>query len=137
MNGVLLDTNVISELARPQPSPQVVAYLARLPDAWLSIVTLHELEYGIRRHPSAKRRVELEGIVSGLLAAYADRLLPVGPEEARSAAALRVQAEQGGHALHLADALIAGTAQAHGLTIATRNVGDFAPLGVPVVNPWG
>ena len=49
---------------------------------------------------------------------------------------MRVQAQRAGRVLHLADALIAGTAMAHDLAVATRNVGDFEGLDVPVINPW-
>lgn len=67
---------------------------------------------------------------------YADRVLPLERREAESAAELRATAQRSGRVLHLGDALIAGTAKAHGLLIATRNVSDFDGLDADVTNPW-
>lgn len=64
------------------------------------------------------------------------RLLPLARQEAEWAARLRAQAQRSGRVMHLADALIAGTAKVHALAVATRNVGDFEYLGVAVTNPW-
>ena len=67
---------------------------------------------------------------------YEDQVLPVKRKEAEWAAQLRAQAHLSGRVLHLGDALIAGTAKAHHLSIATRNIGDFDGLDVDVINPW-
>ncbi len=64
------------------------------------------------------------------------RILPIRRSEAAQAALLRAQSRRLGRVLHLADALIAGTANAHGLAVATRNAGDFDYLDVAVINPW-
>ncbi len=136
MTGALIDTNVVSELTRPQPDAHVVTYLSGLVEGWLSAITLHELAYGIRRHPSGARRNLLSARVAELSASYGDRVLSVDQAVAEHAARYRVAAERAGRVLHLADALIAGTAAAHGLVLATRNVSDFDWSDVAVVNPW-
>lgn len=67
---------------------------------------------------------------------YEDRILPLDRLAAEQAAGLRARSQQAGRSLGLADALIAGTAKAHGMTVATRNVADFGRLDVGVLNPW-
>ena len=136
MVAFLIDTNVVSELTRPVPDLNVVAFLDAQPDIWLSTVVLHELEYGLGILPAGKRRNELSSTIANLVAEYGDRIIPLERAEAQAAAKLRAAAKNSGRVLHLGDALIAGTAKMHALTIATRNIADFDGLGVPVINPW-
>ena len=136
MNGFLLDTNVVSETTRPEPASQVTAFLTAQNDLWLSVIVLHELEFGLQLLLPGRRRDRIAAALSAFVAEYEHRILPIGRQEARSAAWFRGQSRRSGRILHLADALIAGTAQANGLTIATRNVDDFGGLGVAVTNPW-
>ena len=136
MTGYLLDSNVVSEAIKPKPAPSVLAFLETEADVWLSAVVLHELEFGILRLDSGGRRDQLGSSLESYLVQYAHRLLPVGDVEAVAAASLRAEAQRGGRVLHVADALIAGTARAYGLTVVTRNVGDFEAIDVDVVNPW-
>ena len=136
MNGVLLDTNVISELTRPAPAPPVVAFLAAREDLWLSTLVLHELEFGLLLLPAGRRRDALRDVLSEFLQRYEDRVLSVNTEAATWAARFRVDARREGRPLDLGDALIAGTAKAHDLAVATRNVMDFRGLDLVVANPW-
>lgn len=136
MSGYLLDTNVVSEIFRGAPDLQVRSFLAEQEDLWLSVIALHELEFGLNLLPRGRRREDLRTALSSYVEAYADSILPVTRAEAEQAALLRVQAQRGGRVLHLADALIAGTAIVHNLMLATRNVKDFVALDVDVVNPW-
>ncbi len=137
MNGFLLDTNVISELTKDAPHPRVTAFLAAKGELWLSTIVLHELDFGIDLLPPGRRRDSISAALAGFVSEYADRVLPVGRPEAAQAAALRARAHRFGRVLDLGDALIGGTAMANRLSVATRNVGDFAGLGLDVVNPWG
>lgn len=136
MRGFLLDTNVISELARNNPDPGVVAFLSGQEELWLSAVVLHELEFGLGLLPEGRRRDGIGAAVSVFVEEYEDRVLPLGRAEAAHAAALRVRARRAGRTLDLGDALIAGTAAAHELAVATRNVRDFDGLGLDLVDPW-
>ena len=136
MTGYLLDSNVVSEAIKPRPDPLVLSFLKTEADMWLSAVVLHELEFGILRLDPGRRRDHLRSRLESYLIQYAHRLLPVGDVEAVAAASLRAEAQRGGRVLHVADALIAGTARAYGLTVVTRNVGDFEAIDVDVVNPW-
>ena len=136
MSGFLLDTNVISELTKDAPHSGVTGFLADADDLWLSAVVLHELDFGVELLPPGRRREGIRAVLSAFVSEYADRVLPVGRPEAARAAALRARAHRAGRVLDMGDALIAGTAAAHALSIATRNVRDFDGLEVDVVNPW-
>lgn len=136
MSGILLDTNVISELTKDEPNPSVVSFLRRHNELWIATVVLHELEFGLRLLPRGRRREELQSVVAKYVAKFEDRILPLDRRAAEAAAELRVRAQQSGRTLHLGDAQIAGTAKAHDLSVATRNVTDFEGLDVAVINPW-
>ena len=132
----LLDTNLVSELRKPSGDERVVAWASVLPrsGAFLSVVTIREIEAGVLL---AERRDERQGahlrawFEESVLEGYADRILPVDLAVARRAAALHVPDPRPER-----DALIAATALTHGLTVATRNVSGFQPMGVDLVNPW-
>jgi toxin FitB len=133
---ILLDTVILSELRKRQPSPEVVRWLTsfRDSDLFLSVVSIGELERSIEK----KRKVDpafaelLTLWVEDLLRLYGDRVLPVTPAISRCWGALSARLGNDG-----ADLLIAATALTHGLQVATRNVRHFAPTGVNVVNPFG
>ena len=136
MSGYLIDTNVVSELTKASPDSRVVTFLSEQDDLWLSSVVLHELEFGLLSLPEGRRRDDLQQVLSDFTAEFDDRILPLERVEAEWAARLRAKAHLSGRVLHLGDALIAGTARAHGLSVATRNVKDFDGLDVNVANPW-
>ena len=133
---MLLDTNVISETTRHTPDKNVLRFLEALDTARVSVVTIHELQFGICRLPLGQRRADLTAAIDAFLAAFDDAVLDVDRAIARRAGQLRADAHATGRTLHLADALIAATALEHGLHLATRNARDFAGLGVSVVDPW-
>ena len=135
----LLDTNVVSELRkiRPGKADSFVAAWADSIDAadlYLSAITIQELEIGVllveRRDPAqgAVFRAWLNGHV---LPAFAGRILVVDTAVALRSARLHVPDLR-----PVRDGLIAATALVHGMTVVTRNVADFEPTGVPLLNPW-
>ena len=136
MSGYLLDANVISELTKAAPAPQVVTFLTQQYDLWLSVIVIHELEVGVQGMPGGQRRDIVSAVYRTFIGQHASRVLPVGRTAAERAAQLRAQARRAGHTLHLADALIAGTALVHELILATHNVRDFAALDIELVDPW-
>lgn len=138
MSGYLLDTNVVSLLSPSQGEPSA-AFLAWLDKAdetsglFLSVVTVHEIERGItlleRKGGTAKAR-ELRDWIDGLFATYADRILPIDMTISAVSGRIEAEALSAGHNPGMADALIAGTARAHALTVVTLNLCHFAPFGV-------
>lgn len=133
---ILLDTNVVSEPTRQRPDPAVLTFLAGLPDAFISVVTLHELRFGLLMLPEGQRRSALEQQIGKIGREFSDSILPVGQAEAELAATFRASAQSSGRVLHLADALIAASAQSNSLALATRNTSDFIGLGLRLVDPW-
>ncbi len=133
----LLDTNVPSELAKPSPDPRVEAWMAAQSLPHLSVVTIGELRKGFALLPESRRRAQLEQwfeIV--LLPLVAGRVLPVTHAICERWGILSAKRQLSGAPLAMADGLIAATALEYGLTLATRNVKDFADLGVTILNPW-
>ena len=137
MTGFLLDTNVVSEMLKPAPDPRVTEFLhARHDRLWLSVVVWYELEYGVQLLPRGRRRLRIATLVAGIVTNYEDRILPVGREAAQRAAGLRARARRAGRPAEAGDALIAGTAEAESLVVATRNTEHFAPFDIESMNPW-
>ena len=135
--GYLLDTNVISELTRDDPDPGVIEFLSIDTDRfWLSSLVLHEIEFGIRLLPEGRFRTRLETTYQRLFEQYEDRILPLNRAAAVSAARFRAARRQMRMSSDLGDALIAGTAKAFDVGVATRNIRDFEFMEIPVINPW-
>jgi len=133
----LLDTNVISELRRPARADVNVRAWAENTPAELyavSVVTIQELERGtllMERRDAAQGAILRRWLEEEVLARLASRILPIEVEVARRCAQLHVPDPRPER-----DALIAATAFVYGLTVVTRNVADFEPMGVAVLNPW-
>lgn len=105
----------------------------------LSAVTVTEIEDGIaklRREGATRRSADLATWRDVILHLYGDRILPLDTATARIAGALSDNARGQGQAPGLGDLIIAATARRHGLTILSRNLRHFAPLGVPVLDPF-
>ena len=134
--SLLLDTNVIFELMRKTPNQRVVSFVSGIAksDLFGSVLSIGEIRFGIERLAAGSRRDRLKKIVEDeLLAVKRAQLLPVSLEVAERWAKLKADA---GRSLPVADSLIAATALHHGLTLATRNVKDFAGLGLVLVDPF-
>ncbi len=136
---ILLDTNVVSELIRPNPNPKVEAWLAEQYSAnvFLSVISEAELRYGVAILPAGMRRDSLAAEIEGVLCEdFAGRILTFDSESARAYAVIAADRRAAGLPIHHADCQIAATARARGAKIATRNVADFHRCGVDVINPW-
>ena len=133
---IVLDTNVISEVTRRTPSPEVVAWIGRHSrELVTTTVTMWELLYGVERLPVGARRVELARDIERLFAAMPE-VLVFDAAAARAAAVMRARREALGRPVRSADLQIAGICAANGAAVATRNVDDFDDLGIDVINPW-
>ncbi|WP_017610744.1 type II toxin-antitoxin system VapC family toxin [Nocardiopsis xinjiangensis] len=136
---IVLDTNVISEVFRPQPDAQVVSWLESLSgDVAITAVTLAELLSGVRRLPSGRRRETLTTRIEAALQPYRDTraVLSFDDRAADHYADILVARERAGLSISTADAQIAAICRVYGATCATRNVKDFVETGVELVNPW-
>lgn len=134
----ILDTNIISELRKPQgrANAGLRAWISAraVSDLYLSVITVLEIEIGIgriARHDSAQAERLQEWLDAEVLDIFSGRILPVEISVVRRCARMHVPDPRPER-----DALIAATASVHGMTVVTRNVRDFEPLGVPVFNPW-
>lgn len=136
MSSYLLDTNVVSEITKTRPDPNVAAFVAANQDLWLSSIVVHELEFGLQLLPAGRRRDEKRAAHIEFVTIYQDRILPLERLAAERAAQFRARSLRAGLTVALGDTLIAGTASAYDLAVATRNVRDFGRFAVEVVNPW-
>jgi len=135
----LLDTNVVSEATRPQPSAMVLNWIAAQNDEslFISAITLGELRRGaLLLAAGIKRKALLRWIETGIQAIFAGRILPVDALVMERWAQLEATTAKTGRRLPLMDSLLAATAIAHDLTLATRNLADFEAAGVPLLDPW-
>jgi toxin FitB len=133
----VLDTDVVSHLRRPEKAhPNVVAWASNTPVTphFISTITLLELERGIlsmERKDAAQGAILRAWMDSQILVRFSGRILPVDITVAQRCAKLHVPDPKPER-----DALIAATALVHGMTVVTRNVDDFKPTGVEILNPW-
>jgi predicted nucleic acid-binding protein len=135
---VLLDTCVISEIARPLGETRVKKRVAALrdEDLFLSVITIGEIAKGIALLAPGRRRETFATFLRGLEHDYGSRILGIDAETAHLWGETTAAAQQQGWIVSASDGLIAATALRHGLHVMTRNVSDFENTGVRLVNPW-
>ena len=137
---IILDTNVVAEMMKATPAPQVVAWLndQEASSLFLTTITLGEIAYGLRVLPQGKRRRLLEeGFERVIAEAFTGRILSFDEEAAHRYGEVMVRRKELGRPLAILDGQIASIARANGCAVATRNVRDFVECGVRVVNPFG
>jgi toxin FitB len=134
---IVLDTNVISELARPAPSAQVIAWVNARDDIAVTATTVAELLYGVARLPDGARKNRLADAVRDMIdERLAGNVLAFDRAAASHYADIVAERDRAGRPVGVADGQIAAICRARGLTLATRNVRDFRDIGVTVVDPW-
>lgn len=132
----LIDTNVISGLAKPRPNRQVLGWFRNVADSalHLSVLSLGEIRNGVELLPDGPRKERLRlWLKQDLPGWFGDRLLPIDEEVADLRG--RLLAEMG-RSVSAIDSLLAATALHHDLRLVTRNVSDFAFPCLYVINPW-
>jgi toxin FitB len=135
----LLDTNVVSEVSRPQPDARVVDWMAEKSpiDLAISVLTLGEIAKGVALLPAGSRRRRLEEwLTTGLQRQFLSRILPVDASVTLAWGKLAAEGRAAGRELPVIDGLLLATASARGLTLVTRNERDCADRGVSILNPW-
>jgi toxin FitB len=136
---ILLDTNVLSELMRRAPDPAVVAWIDAQPQEQLSIsaITRAEIEVGIALLPEGKRRQGLQSAAMKMFAEFRGRCMAFDEVAASRYAKLVATRLRAGRPVSVEDAQLAAIALAGGMSLATRNVGDFAGIeGLTLVDPF-
>lgn len=139
MSAWLLDTNVISELRRPRPHARVRNFIAsqRLEDLFLSTVTFAEIRFGIDTVADPIRRAELnDWLQHKVRPMFGQRVLEVSEDVMFKWRLLVEEGRKVGHTFSQPDLIIAATALQHGLTVVTRDTGDYKLARVPLFNPW-
>lgn len=136
---IVLDTNVISELMKPHPSPAVVSWVAGQlrSELFATSVTKAEILLGIASLPTGRRRAGLAEAAERLFASLmVDRVIPFDADAAEHYAEVVIGRRRIGRPIAIADAQIAAIALASNAAVATRDVADFEGCGVAIVNPW-
>jgi len=136
---IVLDANVISELARQAPDPGVLSWLDSLEvsDLATTAITAAELQYGVARLPDGQRKRELTAVIRGILAEdFRGRVLPFGEGASAWYAEIVTGRHRIGRPIGVAVAQVAAICRDLGATLATRNTGDFDETGIELINPW-
>ena len=139
MKGWLLDTNILSELRRPKPEPQVVAFVSAQPldSLYVSAVTFAEIRFGIELVADVHKRAALsDWLHLQLRPMFENRVLPVSEDVMFKWRLMVDEGRKTGHTFPQPDLIIAATALHHGLTMVSRDTGGYDKTGVPLVNPW-
>ena len=137
---IVLDTNVISELARPKPKPQVIEWMDAQDSADLVItaVTAAEIRAGVALLPSGRRRRQIAERMESLITETFDGyVLPFDAHSSEHYAEVVATRTRVGRPISGLDAQIAAVCVQHGASLATRNISDFDGLGLHLINPWG
>lgn len=137
---LVLDTNMLSEIMRPEPERKIVDWIVRQPsdELFTAVVCQAEILSGLAIMPSGRRRVELEEAARAMFADDFDgRILPFDTEAASAYAEMLAARRKAGRPGGTIDLMLAAIARVRGASVVTRNVADFEGVGVAIVNPWG
>lgn len=135
---IILDTNVVSELMRSEPAPQVANWIRDRDRRELctTVITLAEVRYGIARLPDGRRKQVLLTAADDIFSAFEDQILQVDTAVAEHYAVVASTRERAGKPIASIDALIAAVCRSRNATLATRNVADFDGTGIEIIDPW-
>jgi predicted nucleic acid-binding protein len=134
----LVDTNVLSESAKRKPDTGVMAWLRENErELYVSTITIGELRRGIERIPESARKTKLRHWLQSLCDCMQGRVLSFSTSSAHVWGQLKAKWDAAGVVVPTLDSQIAAIAKRHGLTVVTRNTGDYAKTGVKVLNPFG
>jgi toxin FitB len=136
---LLLDTNVLSEVTKPRPEGRVLEWLDGLDEdrCFISVVSIAEIRRGVSLMDNGRKRDALvEWLASDLPQRFEHRVIPVEERVALAWGDLMGDAKRNGRGMSSMDGLIAATAIAHNLTLATRNIRDFEGFRIDLIDPW-
>lgn len=134
---IVVDTNVWSEPLRPEPDPHVMAWMrAHAGELYMPAVVVHELRFGLELLPGGRRREHLAARLDATIQGLAERVLVYDGDVAAAHARLRARAREAGREPSAQDGQVAAHASHVGAQLATRNITDFAHLGIALIDPW-
>lgn len=135
---IVLDTNVLSEAMKPTPDSAVARWMIRERGRGLFTTAVSEAEiiYGITILPDGRRKRELEVAAQAIFALFAGRIFPFDSAAAREFALIVADRRRAGRPIEGFDAQIAAIARSRNMSVATRDIDDFASTGVPLIDPW-
>jgi predicted nucleic acid-binding protein len=139
VTGWLLDTNILSELRRPKPERKVLAFVAAQPleSLYVSTVSFAEIRFGIERLADAGRRAELnDWLALKVRPMFEQRVLAISEDVTFKWRLLVEEGRKAGHTFSQPDLIIAATALHHGLTVVSRDTGDYRKARAEVYDPW-
>jgi toxin FitB len=139
LTGWLLDTNILSELRRPRPERKVLAFVTARPLdlLYVSAVTFAEIRFGIERVADAGHRAELnDWLAHTVRPMFEQRVFALTEDIMLKWRLLLEDGRKVGHTFSQPDLMIAATALHHGLTVVSRDVGEYQKARAPVFNPW-
>lgn len=133
----LVDTNVLSELAKPKPDPQVAAWLRENePNLYVSTITIGELRRGVERLPNGVRKSKLRHWLISICECMKGRVLGFNTSTAHVWGQMKAKWDSAAVVVPTLDSQTAAIAKKHGLTVVTRNTSDYSRTGVKVMNPF-
>lgn len=135
----LLDTCVISEMVKPEPSSKLVSWLSSCHEEnlFLSSITIGEIQKGISKLPLSRKKNELQGWLDfELIQRFDKRILVIDSKVAQKWGEVLALSEKSGVKMPVIDSLIASIGIVHDMTVVTRDVSDMEPSGVRLFNPW-
>ena len=135
----LLDTNVVSEWTKPRSEPNVAAWLAEADEdrVFLSVASFAEIRRGVELMPEGRRRDRVAAwLAEDLPVRFEGRILGIDRRIAEAWGIVMARGQGAGIVMGTMDAFFAATAEAHGLTLVTRNVRDFQTVGIQLLDPW-
>jgi predicted nucleic acid-binding protein len=136
---IIIDTNVVSEMLRPVPAPQVETWLAAQDSDNLYFTTISEAElrHGVAILPAGQRRTSLSRAIEGILEEdFRGRILAFDRQAASAYASIAAQRRALGRHISQFDCQIAAIARVHGASVCTRNTSDYEDCGIELLNPW-
>ena len=135
---IVVDTNVVSELMRPSPSPQVREWVsAQAPgELGTTAITVAEIRYGLERLADGRRKQSLLAAATELFAAFSEYIQPFDADAAIWYATIVAHRDRLGLPIDGFDAQIAAICRTRGAALATRNAKDFRETGIDVIDPW-
>lgn len=135
MTRYIVDTNIISELARKSPDAHVVRFIAATPRLFVSVIAFHELGFGLRAAQEAQKS-DLMTFLDKMRERFGHAAIPVDLPIAEMAGRLRGLEKSRGRILTVADSLMAATAVMKDACLVTRHIKDFETLDVMLRNPF-